>query len=66
MNNNPLPEPEALGDEIAKRRVQKGITQGDLADMLDMSQGGLSRIERNDTGVTYEQAYKIFEVLNDA
>lgn len=52
-----------LGDNITKIRTQKGYSQRELAEMLDMHATHLSRYERNVTAPSIEVVKKISEVL---
>jgi transcriptional regulator with XRE-family HTH domain len=52
-----------LGYNITKIRTQKGYSQRELAEMLDMHATHLSRYERNVTAPSIEVLKKISEVL---
>lgn len=52
-----------LGDNITKIRTQKGYSQRELAEMLEMHATHLSRYERNVTAPSIEVLKKISEAL---
>lgn len=49
---------------IKKRREQLKITQGEISDMLHMSQSNYSKIENNKIELTVELAKRIGKILN--
>jgi predicted transcriptional regulator len=51
--------------ELKNARKDCGLTQGDLADKIDMSQAMLSRIERGDVDPTISTVRKICLALED-
>jgi transcriptional regulator with XRE-family HTH domain len=52
-----------IGHKIKKLRELRNLTQEFMADQLDMSQSGYSRIETNDVEVTITRLERIGEVL---
>ena len=52
-----------FGDNLKKIRADKGISQGDLAKMIDVHATHISRYERNLTSPTIEVAKKIADAL---
>lgn len=54
----------AIGHKIKLTRVQKQITQTDLAGALGISKAHLSNIETGKTVVTLENLYKISKALD--
>lgn len=53
----------SFGDNLIKIRTDKGISQKELADMLNMHATHLSRYERNVTAPSIDVLKKIAEVL---
>lgn len=53
-----------IGHKIKLARVEKQITQTDLANALGISKAHLSNIETGKTIVTLENLYKISKALN--
>jgi transcriptional regulator with XRE-family HTH domain len=52
-----------LGGRIRTMREERGLTQQQLAEQLDMNQSWLSRIESGDRGIQPEQLRAICIVL---
>ena len=52
-----------FGDNLKKIRAEKGISQGDLAKLIDVHATHISRYERNLTSPTIEVAKKIADAL---
>ena len=52
-----------IGDNIRALRKLCKLTQAQLADKIAMSQNGYSKIESNDTDVSFSRLAKIAEVL---
>ncbi|MFD2843436.1 helix-turn-helix domain-containing protein [Paracoccus cavernae] len=48
---------------LEKIRSERGLTQGDLADMSGLKQSTISKIERGYDGVTLRSLYKIADAL---
>lgn len=57
-------ELQQVGKQIKILRIQRSITQTDLADMLGLSQTNLSNIENGKTAVTLQNLFKIRTALN--
>lgn len=55
---------QKIGELIARNRVQRGLTQKDLADKLSTSQSAINRIEAGKQNVTLEMLARISDVLN--
>ncbi|TAF64959.1 MAG: XRE family transcriptional regulator [Cytophagales bacterium] len=51
------------GDKIRKKRTQKGLSQQQMADYLNISQNSYHKIETNETNVKFETLIKIAEML---
>lgn len=56
-------ELQQVGKKIKILRIQRSITQTDLADMLGLSQTNLSNIENGKTAVTLQNLFKIRTAL---
>ncbi len=56
--------PKKIGKFIADLRDQKGLTQEDLAKLLDTTQSAVARIESGKQNLTTEMLSKISKVLN--
>lgn len=52
-----------LGKQIAKLRIEKGISQVDFAYMLDKEKQNLNRIEKGKTNPTIWTLYQIASLL---
>jgi transcriptional regulator with XRE-family HTH domain len=52
-----------IGQNIVKKRVSKGIRQVDLANMLNMDDSSLRRLETGKTNPTVKTLHRIAEVL---
>ncbi len=48
---------------LHKIRVQKGMTQRDLGDLVDMEQNHVSRLESGGTNLTVKNLHKISQAL---
>ena len=55
---------EELGKKIKRMRINRGLTQERLAEMVDVSQRTLSGIEIGENFVTAETLDKIIKALN--
>ncbi len=55
---------EELGKKIKRMRLNRGLTQEQLAEMIDVSQRTLSGIEIGENFVTAETLDKIIKALN--
>lgn len=53
-----------LGTKIKKLRELRNFTQEHMAQKLHMSQSGYSKIERDETEVSYQRLQQIAEVLD--
>lgn len=53
-----------LGLRIRELRTAKGITQSELADLLEMERSNLTRIEGGKQAPNYENLIKLSTVLN--
>ena len=54
----------SLGQEIAKQRKKLGLTQLDLASMVNMEKPSITRLERGRTNPTSLTLLKISKALN--
>lgn len=54
---------ERIGEEIRKARIENGITQEKLAEMLNISAVHLSNIEHGKTHMSFEVAVNISKIL---
>jgi transcriptional regulator with XRE-family HTH domain len=54
---------ESVGEKIKARRLKKGITQLDLADIVGCNQDNISRIETGKNNLTLEYLFKIADSL---
>lgn len=52
-----------IGESIKKLRIQKGLSQIELARVIDISQTHMSNIENGNTGISLWTAVKISRVL---
>lgn len=52
-----------IGERIRKLRIQRGISQIELARAIDVSQTHMSNIENGNTGISLWTAVKISRVL---
>lgn len=52
-----------LGRRVKYMRMDKGISQTDMADMLDLSQTNLSNMEGGRTAITTQNLFKMQEIL---
>ena len=55
---------ENLGQRVRQFRVDKGLTQNDLAELSGLSHSALSKIENNQLSPTFETILKIIGGLN--
>ena len=55
---------ENLGQRVSQFRVDKGLTQNDLAELSGLSHSALSKIENNQLSPTFETILKIIGGLN--
>lgn len=53
-----------VGFKIKMMRMQKSITQTDLAEAMEISKAHLSNIETGKTVVTLENLFKVQKILN--
>jgi transcriptional regulator with XRE-family HTH domain len=52
-----------IGERVRALREERGLTQTELGNLLDLRQTNVSAIERGDRGVTIHQAVRIARVL---
>lgn len=52
-----------IGKLIQKQRLAKGVTQSELADMLDTSQSAINRIEKGGQNISVDMIARISEAL---
>lgn len=52
-----------IGERIKQKRKEKGITQEQLAETMDVSIAYLSRVERGETNVNLKRIVQISEIL---
>lgn len=52
-------------NELKKARFDAGLSQGELAEKVDMSQAMISRIERDDVDPRLSTVRQIAEVINE-
>lgn len=55
---------EQLGDRIREDRCALGLTQGDLASVLEISRTALTNIEAGKQNLSYRQLIKIMYALD--
>ena len=55
---------EEFGEKIRRMRQNRGLTQEQLAEAIDVSQRALSAIERGENFVTSETIDKLLKTLN--
>lgn len=55
---------EEFGEKIKRMRQNRGLTQEQLAEAIDISQRALSAIERGENFVTSETIDKLLKTLN--
>lgn len=55
---------EEFGEKIKRMRQNRGLTQEELAESVDISQRALSAIERGENFVTSETLDKLLRALN--
>jgi transcriptional regulator with XRE-family HTH domain len=53
-----------LGKRIANLRIEKGFTQNELADLIDIERSNLARVEAGNTNPTYLTLLKIAIALS--
>lgn len=53
----------SIGNNIKKLRELKNFTQNYMADMLNMSQSGYGKIERDETDISLSKLKKIANIL---
>lgn len=53
-----------IGGIIAQQRKLVGLSQGELADKMEISQSAWSRVEKGLTNLSIEQLVKVANVLN--
>ena len=55
---------EKLGQIIQQNRVERGMTQAELADALGSSQSAINRIEKGGQNISLEMLVRISDVLS--
>ena len=63
MNRAPSEEYRKLGLNIAYYRKERGLSQIQLADRIDVSRTHMSRIENNDCAVSLDVIFSIAKAL---
>lgn len=63
MNRQHFEKYKKLGLNIAYYRKEKGLSQIQLADMIDISRTHMSRIENNDCAVSLDVIFSIADAL---
>lgn len=53
-----------LGKKIASLRIEKGFTQNELADLVDIERSNLARLEAGNTNPTFLTLLKISKALS--
>ena len=54
---------KVIGSRVKRQRMEKGMTQQELAERLDVSNAYLSRIERGSAKASLEMIFKISSTL---
>lgn len=54
----------AIGDNLRRLRVNKGLTQGELSSMTGVKLGQISKIERNEADPKVSTIYKLMASLD--
>lgn len=54
----------SLGENIKRLRRDKGLTQGELAQMADIKLGHISKLERNESDPKLSTIYKLMNAFN--
>ena len=52
-----------IGERVRALRTDRGLTQTELGEMLNLNQSNISAIERGDRGATIHQAVRIAKAL---
>lgn len=52
-----------IGERVRELREERGLTQAELGELLDLTQSNISAIERGDRGVTIHQAVRVARML---
>ena len=55
---------ERMGQRISQLRIERGLTQTDLADRSGLGQGHIARIEQGKYGMTLDTLQAIAEALD--
>lgn len=55
---------QKFGKNLKYVRIEKNLTQSELAEILDMSPNFIGMIERGERNTTVENVYKISRALN--
>lgn len=64
MEEESIIDNKKIGSCIKKIRIQRGISQIELAKAIDVSQTHMSNIENGNTGISLCTAVKISRILN--
>jgi transcriptional regulator with XRE-family HTH domain len=52
-----------IGEKIARMRIQKGVSQKEMADCIGMEQSGYSKLEHKGDDIAFSPVKKICSVL---
>lgn len=55
---------QSIGERVAKLREKRSLNQAELASLLRVTQGTISRWESGKVGISAEEAGKIAKILN--
>lgn len=58
-----LPTPEALGTALRSRRVEKGMSQADLAEWAGVSRQYVVQLEGGEVSLQVKRLFDLFAVL---
>lgn len=65
MNNiNETAIAKAIGETVAKKRIECGLTQEDVAEKLDIGYEAVSRIERGTVNISVARLCELAELFN--
>lgn len=53
-----------IGERLKKARIEKGYTQEDIAEMIDVSVAFLSRVERGNSHINLKRLSQICSILD--
>ena len=63
MATQPIRSADQLGSIIREERIQRNLTQKELAELTGTGQKTISRIENGNEGATLETVFKLLAVL---